>query len=86
MPNQLLTVGVEAQRVTGEQDRIVVVGTKPEVTDDDHCRLDKKRVQPLAFLQNPFGIFAVQKRPLVPVQNGENLLYSRTVPNAPPDH
>src|SRR6266851_6252716 len=42
MPNQLFAVGIEAQRVTGEQDRIVVVGTKPQMTDDDHCRLDKK--------------------------------------------
>src|SRR6266481_7212344 len=68
VPNQLLTVGIEAQRVTGEQDRLVVVGTKPQVTDDDYRRLDKKGVQPLALLQNPFRIFAVQKWALVAVQ------------------
>jgi hypothetical protein len=75
VPNQFLTIGVEAQRVTGEQDRIVVVGTKPEMTNNDHCRPDEKGMQPLALLQNPIGIFAVQERPLVPVQNRENLLY-----------
>lgn len=67
VPNQLLTVGIKAQRVAGEQDCIVIAGTEPEVTDDDHGRLDKNRVQSLALLQNPFGIFAVQERPLVPV-------------------
>jgi hypothetical protein len=75
VPNQFFTVGIEAQRVTGEQYRIVVLGTKPEMTNNDHCRPDENGVQPLAFLQDPIGIFAVQERPLVPVQNRENLLY-----------
>src|SRR5882724_7074605 len=60
MPNQLFAVWIEAQRVTSEQDRIVIVGTKPKMTDNDHCRLDEKGVQPFPLLQNPFGIFAVQ--------------------------
>src|SRR4029079_629527 len=31
VPNQLFTVGIEAQRMTGEPDRFVVVVTKPEM-------------------------------------------------------
>ena len=30
VPNQLFTIGIEAQRMTGELDRIVVVTTKPD--------------------------------------------------------
>ena len=29
MPNQLFTIGIEAQRMTGELDRVVVVTTSP---------------------------------------------------------
>src|SRR4029453_18767864 len=71
------TIGIEAQRMTGELNRIVVVTTKPEMTNHDHGRLDEKGGKPLALFQYPFGIFAVQKRPLVPIQNRENLLHPR---------
>src|SRR5690349_3435493 len=63
--------------MAGELDRIVIVTTKPEMTNHDHGRLDEKGVKPLAFFQYPFGVFAVQKRALVPIQNRENLLHSR---------
>src|SRR5215218_7562101 len=77
IPDQLFTIGIEAQRMTRKLDRVVVVTTKPEMTNHDDGRLDEKGVKPLAFFEDPFGIFAVQKRPLVPIQNRENLLHSR---------
>jgi len=59
MSNQLFTIGIEAQLMAGELDCVVVVTTKPEMTNHDHGRLDEKGVKPLAFFQDPFGVFAV---------------------------
>jgi len=69
---------IEAQRVTSEQDRIVIVA-QSQMTDNDHCRRMKRELQPFPLLQNPFGIFAVQKRPLVPYRTVEWALFRMSI-------
>jgi Na+/H+ antiporter NhaD/arsenite permease-like protein len=52
----------------------VIVRAKPQMTDDDHGRLDKKRVQPLAPTLAAISMGAVYMGALTYLGNAPNLM------------
>jgi len=72
--NQLLPIRIEAERVTGQLNRLVVTGVLSKMSNDGQGRLDENRMQPLAFFQNPVSLLSIQERSLVSIKDRKDFL------------